>query len=140
MSERTVTHTSNPVIRGKQAPETLTIAKVLTAQDSGKTFRLVGATTGADITLPALEAGLNFRFEVGALFATTAWTITAATAVIEGFVSVNYATIPAANESLITFAFGAETIGDWCHLLCDGTSWNIYGVASLAGGITVTSP
>lgn len=141
MAERTVVHVSNGVVRQKEVIDTLVAAKTLTAADSGTHYRLVGASTiGYNIDLPALEDGLNFKFSLQKLTATTAWTITCPTAVINGYVSVNYATIAAANESLVTFAHAADTIGDWVELKCNGTTWDIYGVASQTVGITVTAP
>ena len=141
MAERTIVHVSNGVTRQLEVIETLAAAKVLTAADSGKHFRLVGASTiGYNIDLPALEDGLSFKFSLQKLTATTAWTITCPTAVINGYVSVAYATVPAASESLVTFAHAADTIGDWVELKCNGTTWDIFGVASVTAGITVTAP
>ena len=121
--------------------ENVVAAKTLTVEDSGKYFRLVSAgTAGHNITLPALTKGLSYKFSLAKLTATTAWTITCPTAVINGYVSVNYATIAADSESLVTFAHAADTIGDWVELKCNGTTWDIYGVGSLAGAITVTAP
>lgn len=121
--------------------ETLTAATTLTMADSGKTFFL-NAAAGANVTLPAVatSAGFKGRFIVAAAFATTAWTITAATAKIQGGAIVNSVHVPAANESLITFAFGAETVGDWIDMECDGTNWYVNGVAAADGGITFTAP
>ena len=44
--------------------ETLIAARTLTAADSGKTFSL-NLSTGFTVTLPALVAGLHFKFVVG---------------------------------------------------------------------------
>ncbi len=83
---------------------------------------------------------ISFKFSLQKLTAVTAWTITCPTAVVNGYVSVNYATIAAANESLVTFAHAADTIGDFVEMKCNGTTWDIYGVGNLAGAITVTAP
>ena len=122
-------------------PNVLTGATTLTTDDSGTVFYL-NAAAGANITLPAVatSGGFKARFIVAAAFATTAWTITAATAKIQGGAIVNSVHVPAANESLITFAFGAETVGDYIDLDCDGTNWYANGVAAAAGGITFTAP
>lgn len=48
---------------GASKYERLTAARVLTAADSGKTFALALAG-GFTVTLPALAAGMNFRFVV----------------------------------------------------------------------------
>ena len=141
MATRVLTHTSNDVVRQKEAPETIGAAQTLTAADSGKTFRLVtSGTDGAAVTLPAAESGLKYTFEVGAAFATTNWTIVAPANVIEGYAVVNYATVVAANENTISFVATAETIGDSVTVYCDGTSWNVFGHGSATGSITFTAP
>jgi len=121
--------------------EVLTAARTIAMSDSGKVFYMKG-TAGANITLPAVAASAGFRarFYVGGAFATTSWTITGATAVIQGGAIVNSTYVPGAAESLITFAYGAETVGDYIDLDCDGTNWYANGMAAAAGGITFTAP
>jgi len=116
-------------------------AKVLTIDDSGKLFSLQAAA-GVEITLPAVatSAGFKAKFVVGLAFATTAWTIKAATNKIQGGAVVNSTWVPGADENTITFAHAAETIGDFIDLECDGTNWYANGVAAAAGGITFTAP
>ena len=130
---------SNDVLRQVGVSETLTGATTLTAEDSGKSFTL-NAAAGAQITLPAVatSAGFNFRFTVGALFATTAWTIKAATNKIQGGVIVNSVNVPGADENTITFSAAAETIGDFVQLYCDGTNWYVSGLGTSSGAITLT--
>ena len=115
-------------------------ATTLSAADSGKLLAL-NAAAGAQITLPAVatSAGLNFRFQVQALFATTAWTIVAATAVIQGGAIVNSVNVPSANRNTITFAHAADTIGDFVQLNCDGVNWYASGVGTTAAAITFTT-
>ena len=112
----------------------------MSAADSGKLFSL-NAAAGAQITLPAVatSAGLNFRFTVQALFATTAWTIVAATAVIQGGAIVNSVNVSSANRNTITFATAADTIGDFVQLNCDGVNWYVSGVGHTAASITFTT-
>ena len=86
----------------------------------------------------ATSAGFNFRFTVQALFATTAWTIKAATNVIQGGVIVNSVNVLAGDENTITFSASADTIGDFVQLHCDGVNWYVSGVAASAGAITLT--
>ena len=130
---------SNDVTRQVGLVETLTGATTLTAEDSGKSFTL-RAAAGAQITLPAVatSAGFRFRFTVGQLFATTAWTIKAASNVIQGGVIVNSVNVPGADENTITFAHAADTIGDFVELNCDGTNWYVFGLGTAAGAITLT--
>jgi hypothetical protein len=131
---------SNDVTRQVGLVETLTGATTLTAEDSGKSFSL-NAAAGAQITLPAVatSAGFRYRFTVAALFATTAWTIKAATNKIQGGVIVNSVNVPGADENTITFAHAADTIGDFVELNCDGTNWYVFGLGTAAGAITLTA-
>jgi len=131
---------SNDVERQVGLVETLTGATTLTAEDSGKSFSL-NAAAGAQITLPAVptSAGFRYRFTVAALFATTAWTIKAATNKIQGGVIVNSVNVPGADENTITFSASADTIGDFVELNCDGTNWYVFGLGTAAGAITLTA-
>lgn len=117
--------------------EQLTAATTLTAADSGKTLILYAAA-GKAITLPAVAAGLKYRFVVGLAFATTAWTVTATTSVIQGTVVVNGASVLGEDENTITFAHAAEKVGDWVEIVSDGTNWYISGCGSAASSITLT--
>ena len=131
---------SNDVTRQVGLVETLTGATTLTAEDSDKSFYL-NAAAGAQITLPAVatSAGFRYRFTVAALFATTAWTIKAATNKIQGGVIVNSVNVPGADENTITFSASADTIGDFVELNCDGTNWYVFGLGTTAGAITLTA-
>ena len=135
----TLVSISNDELRQVLQTQVISSATTLSGADSGKHFSL-NAAAGAQITLPAVatSAGYNFRFTVQALFATTAWTIKAATNVIEGGVIVNSVNVLAANENTITFSASADTIGDFVQLHCDGVYWYVSGVAASAGAITLT--
>jgi len=120
--------------------EAVTGATTLTAEDSGKVF-ILKAAAGAQITLPAVatSAGLRFKFIVGLAFATTDWTVKAATNVIEGSVLVNGAHVAGVDENTISFVASAESIGDFAELVCDGTNWYVNGSGVSAGAITLTA-
>jgi len=120
--------------------ETVAVATTLTAEDSGKVF-ILKAAAGAQITLPAVatSAGLRFKFIVGQLFATTDWTVKAASNVIEGSVLVNGAHVAGVDENTISFVASAESIGDFAELVCDGTNWYVNGSGVTAGAITLTA-
>ena len=135
----TLVSISNDPLRQLNVVENITGAITLDAEDSGKVF-ILKAATGAQITLPAVasSAGHNYRFIVGQLFATTAWTIKAASNVIQGGVNVNSVNVPGADENTITFAHAADTVGDFVELRCDGTNWYVSGLGTAAGAITLT--
>jgi hypothetical protein len=135
----TLTFVSNDVLRQLDTIENLTGAATLTAEDSGKVF-ILNAAAGAQITLPAVAdaEGHKYRFIVGALFATTAWTIKAASSKIQGGVIVNSTLVPGADENTITFSASADTIGDFVELKSDGTNWYVFGMGTASGAITLT--
>lgn len=118
--------------------EALTADKTLTVEDSGKTFLL--DAIGEDLTLPAVQDGLNYRFICQVTTVTTDWTVTAATAVVQGSVTVAGVVIPASDESLITLVVAKFLPGDWFTLTCDGTNWYVAGQVVTALGITFTAP
>jgi len=118
---------------------TLAVATTLTASDSAKVFTL-SASTGKAITLPSVAVdGFNARFIVGAVFATTNFTIVAPTSIIQGGAIVNSVFVPASNENTISFVASAETIGDYIDIVSDGTNFYVNGVGALAGSITFTA-
>ena len=131
---------TNDTERQLAVVEAVTGATTLTAEDSGKVL-ILKASAGAQITLPAVatSAGLRFKFIVGQLFATTDWTIKAATNVIEGSVLVNGAHVAGVDENTISFVASAESIGDFAELVCDGTNWYVNGSGVSAGAITLTA-
>lgn len=135
----TVTY-SNDVLRSLADYEVISAAKTLTKGDSGKVFFL-DAAAGATITLPALAAGINFRFIVADNFATSNWVIDSAEGDnIEGSLVVAGAAVVAGAEDQINFVASAETKGDFVDLYSNGTNWFVSGVGALSGSITATDP
>jgi hypothetical protein len=136
----TLVSISNDELRQLVQTSVISSATTLSAADSGRHYSL-NAAAGAQITLPAVatSAGLNFRFAVQALFATTAWTIKAASNVIQGGAIVNSVNVPSANRNTITFSASADTIGDFVELHCDGVNWYVFGLGASAGAITFTT-
>lgn len=118
---------------------TVAAATTLTKADSGKII-VLNAAAGAAITLPAASSKWNFKFYVGAAFATTNWTIVAPANVIQGGAIVNSVYVPGVNENTISFVATAETIGDFVEVFSDGTNILSNGVGALAGSITYTAP
>lgn len=119
--------------------EVVAEAKTLTVEESGK-LCILSAAAGAAIALPSALSTWKFKFRVGLAFDTTDWTIVSATNVIQGYASVNYATVAAANENTISFVATADTVGDEITVECDGTNIWASGNGSLAGSITFTAP
>lgn len=131
---------TNDVERQLVQVEAVTGAITLTAEDSGKVF-ILKAAAGAQITLPAVatSSGFRFKFVVGLAFATTNWTVLAASNVIEGSVLVAGAHVAGVNENTISFVASAESVGDFAELVCDGTNWYVNGSGVTTGSITLTA-
>lgn len=118
----------------------VTAAITLTTADSGKTL-ILKAAAGVAITLPAVtNKGFEIEVITGLAFATTNFTVVAATNVIQGGAIVNSTFVPAANENTISFVASAETLGDFVKIKSDGTNFYVNGVATAAGAITFTAP
>lgn len=117
---------------------TVAVATTLTKADSGKVI-VLNASTGAAITLPSVTSKWNFKFLVGAAFATTNWTVVAPTSVIQGGAIVNSTYVPGVNENTISFVASAETIGDFIDVYSDGTNILSSGVGAASGSITYTA-
>lgn len=118
--------------------KTITGATTLTAADNGKVC-VLNAAAGAAVTLPALAAGLHFKFITGAVFTTTPWVITSAEGDnIEGSLIVAGAVVDVDAADVINFVESAENIGDFVELVCDGTYWHAFGNALTTGALTAT--
>jgi len=132
----TTINVSNDVTRIFDKTETLTGAYSVEHADSGKTFFL-NAAAGAAISMPALKAGAHYKFVVAAAFATSDWVITPSDAdKLEGCLTVNGAAVDVDAADTITFELGAENIGDFVEITCDGSSWFVTGVGLNASSIT----
>ena len=134
------TYVSNDVKRSRESIKSITADTTLTAADSGKLILLDGI--GEAITLPAVatSTGVNYKFLCTVTAVTTDWTITAATAVIQGSAQVAGAVIAASDESLITLVVAKFLPGDWVSLTCDGTNWYAEGSVVTTVGLTFTAP
>jgi len=114
----------------------LTADTTLNHSDTGKTFLL--DATGEAITLPAVSAGLNYKFICTVTTVTTDWTITAPASVIYGSVELAGAILPASAENTITLVVAKFLPGDFVSLESDGTNWYVAGSVVTAAGVTFT--
>lgn len=128
---------------GKQV--SATGALTLFTRNSGTEY-LLNAAAGATITLPAVEAGLYFKFTVNTAFATTNWVVASSEGDnIDGIIAdmgSTPAVVVASGEDQINFVASAETIGDYIELRPNAglTGWIVNGVCGANGGITATDP
>lgn len=123
---------------GTDAREVVVTTNVIGAGESGTTFflDLVGGFTS---TLPAVAAGLNFKFIVKTA-PTTAYIITtnAGANLIYGATieSAGTASAVAQAQDTANFVANVAVIGDWMSFESDGTNWYVTGFAAADGGIT----
>ncbi len=119
---------------------TLTAARTVLASESGHTF-ILSLAGGFTVTLPAVALGLRYKFITGVI-PTTAYVITAASAVVNGGINElevdtgddgPYAT-DATSTTFVASALG--TVGDWVEYVSDGVKWYITGQTKLDGAIT----
>lgn len=106
--------------------------KTLEATDSGAIVQLGGSDLSV-VTLPAVEAGLNFRFV--ATTATFAHKIDGGAGVIQGGYhhNTNAATIArvaVVDKSSLALHGTSTRIGDTLDLWCDGTNWYVNGIVN----------
>jgi len=120
--------------------EIVTATNIITAAESGKTFFLNNAT-GFVSTLPAIAAGLRFKFVLTTVLSSGNHTVVTSDAsnIIEGNLMVASTVVPAVNEDSINFLVTDGDVGDWCEVICDGTSWFLSGSATTASGMSVTA-
>jgi len=120
--------------------EVVAATNVITAAESGSTFFLNNATEFAS-TLPAVAAGLRYKFIITAAPVGASYTIgsnAGADVITVLFTAggINDASDQATAQDVITFVDGASLVGDWVECICDGTNWACQGSAAVAAGIT----
>ena len=102
--------------------------------DSGKVYMLY-STVARTITLPAVSAGLKFKFIVTDSTAASTIVTGEGTSLIKGgiLLAPGWETLAGTTLTAATDA----VVGDWIELVCDGTYWYISGQSGHANGFTV---
>ena len=103
-------------------------------KDSGKTYMLEN-TVARTITLPAVKAGLKFKFVVTDSTVASTIATSEGTSLIKGGILLATAWETLAGTTLT--AATDNVIGDWVELVCDGTYWYISGQSGHANGFTI---
>lgn len=119
-------------VSGKAALEVVAATRVLTAAESGTVIVLNHATEFAT-TLPAVAAGLQFTFIVGAAPSGANYTVVAASGTpIHGHVvsvDLNAASDSASTAGTgvltLTFVASKSVVGDRADFVSDGTNWYV---------------
>ena len=120
--------------------EVVTTTNVITAAESGKTFILNSATAFVS-TLPAVAAGLRYKFYIGATIVTGGNHTIVPTDdnTIYGQCIVNGAAVAASAEGSINLIADNTLPGDWLDVFCDGTNWYVGGQFVTASSLTFTT-
>ena len=92
--------------------------------DSGKTYMLY-STVARTITLPAVQAGLQFRFIATDTTADSSIATNEGTALLKGGAEAGDAYLTLAGTTIIVEAAGS--VGDHLNFICDGTYWYVSG-------------
>ena len=103
--------------------------------DSGKIYMLY-STVARTITLPAVAAGLKFKFIATDTTADSTIAPSEGTALLKGGAEAGNSYLTLAGTTIIVEA--AATVGDWLEFICDGTYWYVSGHTSAGAGFSVT--
>ena len=103
--------------------------------DSGKVYMLY-STVARTITLPAVAAGLKFKFIATDTTADSSITTSEGTALFKGGAECGDAYLTLAGTTIIVEAAGA--VGDHLDLICDGTYWYVSGHGSHDASFSVS--
>jgi len=93
-------------------------------KDSGKTYFLE-STVARTITLPAVKAGLKFKFIATDTTADSSIATSEGTALLKGGAECGDAYLTLAGTTIIVEAAGS--VGDHLEMVCDGTYWYVSG-------------
>ena len=96
----------------------------LAMKDSGKTYFLE-STVARTITLPAVKAGLKFKFIATDTTEDSSITTSEGTALLKGGAECGDAYLTLAGTTIVVEAAGS--VGDWLEMVCDGTYWYVSG-------------
>lgn len=127
-----------PKFRGEiDSVSTLAADTTLYDYNSGSVYFLNGASA-FDVTLPAVKAGLSFKFiivdvtaDVDIVQADSAHDFVGT--IIDGAGSSD--TAANSDTKIIFDQSGGSAAGDWVCLHCDGSKWYVSGGCDAAGGV-----
>ncbi len=117
----------------------------ISAADTGKTMLFTTLTGARTYTLPALAAGLHYRFINMAPAALGASAIIMGSggpgnALLNG-VLLKGGVVPAVvvGRSAVNFITAQSVKGDFLDCHCDGVQWSVFGSGRTTGAFTVTA-
>ena len=108
---------------------------VLDMGDSGKTY-FIESTVARTITLPAVKAGVKFKFIMSDTTADSSIATSEGTALLKGGAECGDAYLTLAGTTIVCELAGS--VGDWLELVCDGTYWYLSGHGAHDASFSVT--
>jgi hypothetical protein len=119
---------------------TTTAEALLVAADCGKTILFNHASTGIDLFLPAPVSGCYFKTIVFVAFSDDHTINTnGGDNIMVGHINeiANTSTgVSDADADILTLIDTADTVGDYCEFISDGTSWYFTCTVGVDGGMT----
>lgn len=123
-------------------PISVTSATFTLTKAHAGTMIVLNRAAGIAFTLPAVDAGLSFKFVVGTS-PTTNCTISTSGGADIIVLEVNELEVDTGddgpydiNADVVTFIANVAVQGDWLEMTCDGTYWYAKGNTNADGGIT----
>tara|TARA_R110001606_G_C15048749_1_gene613264 strand:+ start:76 stop:552 length:477 start_codon:yes stop_codon:yes gene_type:complete len=120
--------------------KTVTAATTLTQEESGSTIFMVAGADNVVITLPAVKAGLSFKFVHSAASAAATCRITPVGASIVGYVVAQeggnadattadglVSVLDGADDKYVQLTKATGHKGNYIELCCDGADWFVVG-------------
>ena len=104
--------------------KTTVSSHVLEMGDSGKTY-FIESTIARTITLPAVKAGLKFKFIMSDTSADSSIATSEGTALFVGAAECGDAYLTLAGTTIVCELAGS--VGDWLEMVCDGNYWYVSG-------------
>ena len=119
--------------------EVRTTAPTITAAESGRVYAL-NAAAGLAITLPAVAAGLRYKFVVKTVPTSGTYAIGTESGdnVFHGSLTGAGLVIPVVAQDSIVFDQDDSDIGDMFDIWCDGTNWYVSGFYTTTGGMSIS--
>ena len=103
--------------------------------DSGKVY-MVYSTVARTITLPAVSAGLKFKFIMTDTTADSSIATNEGTALLKGGAECGDAYLTLAGTTIVLELAGS--VGDHLDFICDGTYWYVSGHGTHAASFSVS--
>lgn len=123
-------------IQSNQTVQLTNADSTISEVDSGKYFLVPTLTADRTFTLPAVKAGLHYRFvnNCGAATLGAAGIIAAAAGniVFGALLNVTPAVVAKTGQASCRFLTASKK-GDYIDCVCDGTNWNVSGMSGVVG-------